>query len=138
MNSTVCTETVALVGHGVIHLASDLGMTSLVIEPDAWAHVSTDWIEFTEGRIVTVFDYDSTWTYSERHAGGEELVFLIHGDVRFRLEDDSGRREVVLRPGHATVVPRGTWHQALVQAPSRVLFITPTPALTEHRPADLR
>ena len=136
MNSIVCTEAVALVGHGVVHLANDLGMTSLVIEPDAWAHVSTDLIEFNEGRIVTVFDYDSTWAYSERHAAGEELVFLIHGDVCFRLEDDSGRHEVVLRPGDAAVVPRGTWHQAVVRAPSRMLFVTPTPAQTEHRPVD--
>jgi mannose-6-phosphate isomerase-like protein (cupin superfamily) len=83
--------------------------------------------------MLSVFDYESDWTWWERHPLGDELVYLLDGEVVFLLDDGDSRWSLPLSPGTAGVVPKGTWHSAHVPEPSRVLFLTPTPAKTEHR-----
>ncbi len=89
--------------------------------------------KLSDGRLLSVFDYEGDWTWWERHPLGDELVYLLNGEVEFLLDDGNTQWSVPLSPGTAAVVPRGTWHSARVPEPSRVLFVTPTPAKTEHR-----
>jgi mannose-6-phosphate isomerase-like protein (cupin superfamily) len=117
----------------VVHLAPDQGMATRTLDEEAWADLG-GLPAFGDGRVLSVFDYESTWTWWERHPGGEELVLVLSGCVRFHL-DDGAPWVVALSGGEATLVPRGTWHRAEIAEPSRMLFVTPAPVQTEHRDA---
>jgi quercetin dioxygenase-like cupin family protein len=117
----------------VLHLAPDQGMAARTLDEDAWADL--DGVPgFDEGRVLSVFGYESTWSWWERHPGGEELVLVLSGCVRFHF-DGGEPTAVMLSGGEATLVPRGTWHRAEMVEPSRMLFVTPAPVRTEHRDA---
>jgi mannose-6-phosphate isomerase-like protein (cupin superfamily) len=133
MDSTTHPSTLELGRHTVLHLGDDLSATAVAITPAFWTHEGDHSPALTEGRIVCVSDYDTTWTWWERHPVGDEVAYLISGDADFVLDDGSGPRTETLTPGRAVIVPEGDWHRAVLRAPSRILFVTPTPARTELR-----
>jgi len=118
----------------VIHLAADQSMAALAADGDTW-HRRADVPEFRDGRVVSVFDYVATWPYWERHPVGVELVPVFSDSVVFHLDDGHGRRAIDLVAGQSLLVPEGSWHRAEIEGPASMLFVTPTPARTEHRPA---
>lgn len=62
----------------------------------------------------------------ERHADGDEILYLISGRVSVVfLESDE--EDVDVRPGDGLVVPRGTWHRVDVLEPSQIVYLTPGP-----------
>jgi mannose-6-phosphate isomerase-like protein (cupin superfamily) len=58
------------------------------------------------------------------HPHGEEVLVLLSGRIAMVFDDGTGTRTVDLVEGTACVVPRGTWHRAIVPVPSRLLAIT--------------
>ncbi len=135
MHTTPTLQPVALGRDAVIHLGAQLDITALAVTPGFWAHDPIDSPELAHGRILSVFDYTTTWPYWERHPAGDELVCLLSGHVELLLDDVEQRQAVILGVGEAAIVRAGTWHRALVHAPSRLLFVTPTPHRTQQRPA---
>lgn len=135
MHTTQTPELVALGPDFVIHLGAQLEITALAVGPAFWAHGPRAGAHLARGRVLAVFDYTATWPYWERHPSGDELVYLLSGDVELLLDDGRERRALTLGVGEAAVVRAGTWHRAVVHAPSRLLFVTPTPAQTQQRPA---
>ena len=127
-------STFTLNRHRVLHVAPDQSMSTLSVEEDSWAHGDTT-AELRDGRIMSVFSYESSWTWWERHPVGTELVLALAGSVVFRLGDGSDARSASLAAGEGLLVPEGVWHRAEFTAPATLLFVTPTPALTEHRDA---
>jgi hypothetical protein len=73
----------------------------------------------------------------EMHPDADELLYLVCGRVRVRLELDSGARDVELGADQAIVVPRGVWHRIFIEEPGRLVHITPGPG-GEHRPLPRR
>jgi mannose-6-phosphate isomerase-like protein (cupin superfamily) len=69
----------------------------------------------------------------EMHPDADELLYLISGRVRVRLELDDGHREIRLGPGQALVVPQGVWHKIFIEEAGQLVNITPGPGF-EHRP----
>lgn len=69
----------------------------------------------------------------EMHPDADELIYLVSGRVRVRLELADGEREVPLGENEAMVIPRGVWHRILIEEPGRLVHITPGPG-GEHRP----
>ncbi len=69
----------------------------------------------------------------EMHPDGDELLYLLSGRIRVRLELEDGDRDVTVEPGQAVVVPRGIWHQIYVDEPGQLLNVTPGPG-GQHRP----
>ena len=69
----------------------------------------------------------------EMHPDADELLFLVSGRVRVRLELAKGDREVEMGPGQALVVPQGVWHRVFLQEPGQLVHITPGPG-GQHRP----
>ena len=120
----------------VLHLAPDQSVSTLAIDEDSWAQADSA-PELQEGRIMSVFAYETSWTWWERHPVGTELVFALSGAVVFHLQHDdgSGARSVALAEGECLLVPEGAWHRAEITRPTTMLFVTPTPALTQHRDA---
>jgi mannose-6-phosphate isomerase-like protein (cupin superfamily) len=69
----------------------------------------------------------------EMHPDADELLYLVSGRVRVRLELDDGPREISLGPDQALVVPRGVWHRILTEVPGQLVHVTPGPRFA-HRP----
>jgi mannose-6-phosphate isomerase-like protein (cupin superfamily) len=118
----------------LVHFSDTLATATFTVEPSFWDHTGAAQPELAEGRVLCVADYTETWTGVEVHPVGDELVMLLSGDVDLVLERDSECHTLPLRPGQAAIVPAGTWHRVVVRGPSRMLFVTPTPAGTQVRP----
>ena len=52
--------------------------------------------------------------------------FELSGQI-VTLEPAEGDREAEVGPGQALVIPRGTWHQIIVDEPARLINVTPGP-----------
>jgi mannose-6-phosphate isomerase-like protein (cupin superfamily) len=74
----------------------------------------------------------------EMHPDADELLYLLSGRIRVRLELADGVREVEVEAGQSVVVPRCIWHQIYVDEPGQLLNITPGPGGQARPPSDLR
>jgi quercetin dioxygenase-like cupin family protein len=120
-----------------VHLG--LGSRVMPIEGFAWepevleSYTAAVAADGAEGRLVMIFDGDSSWTSWERHPAGDELVVCLAGRVTMIREVDGQPDPVELSPGEAMINPAGVWHTADIEGPARILTITPGIG-TEHRP----
>ena len=123
-------------------LSRDLATTFVVLRPDqsaalvevtptVFAELGRRFDGFKGHVLVSSFDFDADWTTWERHPAGDELVCLLSGRVTLVLENLG--TEELREPGSYVVVPKGTWHTARTDVPTRMLFVTPGEG-TEHRP----
>ena len=118
------------------HLTDDGTASLLPVGETFWAEVMRgEHAELEQGRLVSCYDFEESWTSWERHPEGDELVVLLRGQVTLLLErSDEIERVHLTEPGHFVSIPRGTWHTAHPVEPCTMLFITPGRG-TEHRPA---
>lgn len=62
----------------------------------------------------------------ERHNNGDELLYVVDGEVEIEVLGGSEPFKVTLRQGTLFVVPRGKWHQLTAHAPVNIMFASPT------------
>ena len=87
-----------------------------------------------DGWLVTQYDVDGTTGHEEMHPEGDELHYLVSGDLDFVLAHDDGTTSVItMRPGTMGNVPRGVWHRIEAREPSRGVAFTAGRG-TLHRP----
>ena len=55
--------------------------------------------ELSTGRVLTVFSYTATWDFQERHPTGDELAYVLEGEVDLLLDTGAGERRAPPRPG---------------------------------------
>jgi quercetin dioxygenase-like cupin family protein len=90
--------------------------------------------DLEEGRIVSLFRFEESWTSWEMHPQGEEVVCVVQGHMTLHQElPDGSRQSTELGPGEYAINPRGAWHTADAAEPVVALFITPGKDTT-HRP----
>jgi mannose-6-phosphate isomerase-like protein (cupin superfamily) len=78
-----------------------------------------------DGWLVTQYDVDGAADHEEMHPEGDELHYLVSGDLDFVLaHDDGSTSAITLRPGTMCNVPRGVWHRIDARAPSRGIAFT--------------
>jgi bifunctional enzyme CysN/CysC len=63
----------------------------------------------------------STW---EMHPDGDEILYLVSGEIEIILEEQGSERSILLQKGLACIVPKGYWHRQVVKAPGEELAIT--------------
>ena len=89
-----------------------------------------------DGWLVTQYDADGTSDHEEMHPEGDELHYLVSGDLDVVLALDDGTETVIsMAPGTMGNVPRGVWHRIEARAPSRGVAFTAGRG-TQHRPTD--
>jgi mannose-6-phosphate isomerase-like protein (cupin superfamily) len=115
--------------------ALDLASTFIVLQPDQsavpvavtptiWQELDRRFEDFKGRVLVSCFTFDSDWDTWEMHPAGDELVCLLSGRASFEFE---GRGIVaeLSEPGTFVIVPKGTWHTAHTNVPTKMLFVTP-------------
>jgi mannose-6-phosphate isomerase-like protein (cupin superfamily) len=90
--------------------------------------------DMDEGRLVSLFRFEESWTSWEMHPAGDEVVCCIQGHMTLRQElPDGSERSFELGPGEYAINPPNTWHTADADGPVVALFIT-VGKDTTHRP----
>ena len=90
--------------------------------------------DMDEGRIVSLFRFEESWTSWEMHPAGDEVVCCLQGQMTLHQElADGSAATHELGPGDYAVNPPGAWHTADTQGPVVALFIT-VGKDTTHRP----
>src|SRR5262245_39460269 len=94
------------------------------------AHVLT-----SDGWLVTQYDVAGSPDHEEVHPAGDELHYLVSGDLDLVLVDDAGAEHAItMQPGSMANVPRGAWHRIEPREPSRGIAFTAGRG-TQHRAA---
>lgn len=62
----------------------------------------------------------------ERHPDGDEVLYLVSGQVKVVFLDDPAG-DVLVNPGDGLVVPKGMWHRVDILEPSEIVYLTPGP-----------
>lgn len=100
-----------------------------------WSLAGEDLDKFGENWLITEFHFEEDWKSWEMHPHGEEIVYLLSGEMDLILEKSGNLQTLKLRGKGSVIIPRGTWHTAKVFAPSNMLIITHGKG-TEIRPKD--
>lgn len=124
--------------HHPVHLG--LGGTA-VVEPvftgdPAWygGYGERHAADGAEGRLVSMFSFDESWTSWEMHPSGHEVVVCVAGRIKLHQEYPGGTRvECTLECGQYAINPPGVWHTADVEGKATAVFITAGQG-TQHRP----
>ncbi|MEO1046411.1 MAG: cupin domain-containing protein [Pseudomonadota bacterium] len=88
----------------------------------------------SEGRLVSMYRFDSNWDAWEMHPRGDEVVICTEGAmVLIQQHADGNEERIELRAGDYAINPAGVWHTADVTDPATAIFVTAGKD-TEHRP----
>ena len=113
-------------GTTYVRLEDDMGATRIEVDERFWADVMAGKRDdLDRGWVLGVFPYVEDWRTAERHPAGDEIVYLLSGDVDLVLLVDGGEQCIALHAGAGCIVPRGAWHTARVRTPGRALHVTP-------------
>ncbi|MFN3313429.1 MAG: cupin [Hyphomonas sp.] len=112
-----------------------------VIEPEmtdmAWYEAygtRHDSIDGREGRLVSLYTFETPWESWEMHPDGHEVVLCTAGSITLHQEWPDGRTaQVTIGPGEFAINEPGVWHTADVTGSATALFITAGLG-TQHRP----
>jgi len=115
-------------------LGNDGGAIPVPVSDHFFEDLESEFGDFKDKRLVSLFSFDQDWDTWEMHPAGDEFVCLLSGQVDLVLEQDGTERTIHLsNPGSYVLVPRGAWQTAKVSEPSSMLFITPGEG-TQNRP----
>jgi len=90
--------------------------------------------DLDEGRLVSLFRFEESWTSWEMHPAGDEVVCCLQGRMTLHQElADGSTASHNLGPGEYAINPPGAWHTADADGPVVALFITAGKDTT-HRP----
>lgn len=85
-----------------------------------------------EGRLVSMYTFDTPWDVWEMHPQGSELVLCTAGKITLVQEIGGKDVRTTLEPGAYAINAPGIWHTADVEESATVLFITAGRG-TQHR-----
>lgn len=110
-----------------------LSAETVAVTDSIWTELDERFGDFAGSSLISSFTFEEDWPTWELHPHGDEFVCLLSGDAEMTLALPDGDEIVRLtEPGSFVIVPRGTWHTARMNAPTRMLFVTPGQG-TENR-----
>jgi mannose-6-phosphate isomerase-like protein (cupin superfamily) len=105
-------------------LQPDKSAVPVTVTPTIWDELDRRFDEFKGRVLVSCFGFEGDWDTWEMHPAGDELVCLLSGRASFEFEGRGTVAELSV-PGSFVIVPRGTWHTAHTDVPTKMLFVTP-------------
>ena len=83
-----------------------------------------------DGGDITLSRWSGTSPW-ERHVDGDELFYVLDGEVEFTLlTGESASEKVAVAKGSVFVIPRATWHRAFAGKATTLLSVR----ATDHGP----
>jgi quercetin dioxygenase-like cupin family protein len=120
-----------------VHLGSG---ARAIVEPQftgaEWyeAYIERHGDDLDEGRLLSLFRFEESWTSWEMHPAGDEVVCCLQGQMTLHQQlADGSEQSYELNPGEYAVNPPGAWHTADADGPVVALFITAGKGTT-HKP----
>lgn len=119
-----------------LRLRSDVSVEPLPVDSSFERKIASGELgTFHNEYLVALRSFDTDWSSWEVHPNGDEVACLLEGEVKFILEQENEHHAVELKESGAyVIVPKGAWHTAKTDVPSRMLFIASGEG-TEHREA---
>jgi quercetin dioxygenase-like cupin family protein len=113
--------------------AHDLGsiLATISDEEASLAHGDPSRIvgEFNHCGVFAVrFSARPPW---ERHPAGDELLYVLQGEVELSVLAPAGPEQIALCAGSVFIVPRGLWHRSSPRGCASMFGVTPTEG-SEH------
>lgn len=100
--------------------------TAKTVTPTFYADLNSEFNDFVGHVLISKHEFAEAWSTWEIHPKGDEIVYLLFGDIDFVLWTEKGEHVVrVNQPGAYIIVPQDTWHTARPRKPTGMLFITP-------------
>ncbi|MCY4263519.1 MAG: cupin [Gammaproteobacteria bacterium] len=107
-------------------LKPNMLMDRLSVSPELYDSLDSRYKGFKEHVLISAYYFSENWPEWENHPKGDELVVLMSGRAEFKMKTSRGERSILLEsPGEILIVPGNTWHTALINEPTSMLFITP-------------
>lgn len=104
----------------------NMGVATVAVTDTMYAELDENYKHFKNHLLVSEYSFNEDWPTWEMHPHGDEIVYLISGDVNFLLRSDGDERSVRLHnAGSFVVVPKNTWHTMKIKSSAKMLFITP-------------
>jgi quercetin dioxygenase-like cupin family protein len=98
------------------------------------AYIERHGDDLDEGRLLSLFRFEESWTSWEMHPAGDEVVCCLQGQMALHQQlADGSEQSYELGPGEYAVNPPGAWHTADADGPVVALFITAGKGTT-HKP----
>lgn len=114
------------IGSTFVVVDKDLSAQTVTVTDNIWAEIDQRFGDFRGSSLISSFSFDADWPTWEVHPHGDDFVCLLSGDTEMILATADEDKSVHLtEPGAFVIVPQGTWHTAKVNAPSKMLFVTP-------------
>ena len=96
------------------------------VTPSFYEELDGEFDQFAGHVLISMHEFEEAWPTWERHPKGDELVYLLSGDVDIVLWSEEGEKMIRLdTAGSYVVVPQGTWHTARPRTRTAMLFATP-------------
>jgi len=101
-------------------------LPKLVVTPDLDAETGLQALKVLgtfNGCMVGLVHYSGETAW-ERHAAGDELLYILEGEAELTALTSDGPISVRASAGDLIEIPRGIWHSQVTLAPVKLLFIT--------------
>ena len=87
-----------------------------------------------DGRLVSLYRFEESWSSWEMHPSGDEVVLCLEGRMTLHQQlPDGTERAIELGPNEYAINPPCAWHTADCSGAVLALFITAGEG-TQHRP----
>lgn len=117
-----------------IVIEPNLSAIPVDVTPTIFEDLNKRFDNFRGRWLVSCFTFNKDWTTWEIHPNGDEIVYLLSGEVEFILEQAGTRNSLRLsKAGSYVIVPKGTWHTAKTNVSTAMLFVTSGEG-TDNRP----
>ncbi len=63
------------------------------------------------------------------HDAEDELFFVVKGELRMKVRDEAGEREIIIHPGEFIIIPHGVEHLPSADSETQVMLLEPKTTL---------
>jgi mannose-6-phosphate isomerase-like protein (cupin superfamily) len=103
-----------------VNLAQKFSLFSEQYEPKIVGEINDTYVKLAK------LQGDFMWHHHEME---DELFLVVKGELRMKVRDDGGEREIVIHPGEFIIIPHGVEHFPTADVETHVMLLEPKTTL---------
>jgi mannose-6-phosphate isomerase-like protein (cupin superfamily) len=103
-----------------VNLAQKFSLFSEQYEPKIVGEINDTYVKLAK------LQGDFMWHHHEME---DELFLVVKGELRMKIRDDGGEREIVIHPGEFIIIPHGVEHFPTADVETHVMLLEPKTTL---------